>query len=227
MNKWIWLAVAGSIVVLSAGSFAVYGNDENRLARACTERSGTPLMSFTPKQPLLGWQFGKQTKVPANTPVLADLEEFADQNYLFWTEVFDEQEAMQKALGWTEPPVRWDAKGNGGALNKSSAAVIAAARSVDLLMGTDSRYHVSEERFEKIRVKLPTTIEQLRAVEALGADKGDYGPAVKLTVSVTCYGAFQDGQPVVTAFPTSWKIERLACADEKRCVPWEQFVGSD
>ena len=183
-------------------------------------------MQFVPKEPLFGWQFGKQTKVPADTPILSNLEAFADQNYVFWKAVFDQEDSMRQDIGWTEPVFRLGPDDNGGALNRVNASLISAIRRVDMMMGTDSRYHVSEELFEIISVSLPKSPRQLEAMKALGPNKRAYNPAIKLTVTVTCYGAFQHGEPTTTAFPTTWKIEPLACIDEKRCVPWEQFLAS-
>ncbi|WP_439602353.1 hypothetical protein [Devosia sp.] len=225
MKRWIWLALAGGIVVLGAGSFVVYGSDENRLARACTERSGTPLMSFTPKQPLLGWQFGRQTRVSPDTPAIASLESFVSQNQSLWADVLNAGGEMQKELGGDvgDRDLGWLKLR--AELNKTNASLISVSAQLDLAQGTDSRLHVAEETL----TFRDTSIDMVavRRIGELTQANDTLFPTVKVSVEVTCYSAFgTDGQELAAVFPSSWTVQKFACSNSDRCIPWDQVVGS-
>lgn len=225
MNKWIWLAVAGGIVVLGAGSFVVYGSDENRLARLCTERSSVPQMKVV-EPPSFSWRFGNQAKVAPDTPALASLDAYVAQNRQLWAEIRQVQDDMMRQIGGAAPERSVRQLTLRAELNEVNGQLITTLAKLDASLGTASRLHVSQDSFV-VRDQAPLDIDTSFRLSAANPGERLMFPTVETSMEVTCYSTINtDGEPLAAVFPTSWTTRRLICAVGDVCKDWDEFIAT-
>lgn len=213
--------------MLGAGSFAVYGSDESRLARLCTERSSVPQMKVVePPPPTFSWRFANQSKLAPDVPVLASLETYIAQNRQLWAELMQAQDEMTQWAGGSVLSERYMAHLNIRAqINESEGRIISLLAKRDAALGTTSRLHVSQDSFV-FRSQAPMDIDASFRLADLVPSEHLMFPTVEVSAQVTCYSAITaDGKLLAAVFPTSWTLRPLVCSNNT-CKDWGEFIAT-